>query len=59
MTSDPEQNGKSQTRLAGLITIGARCHFNQRWVGQLAWNRVVTDYHRDADILLPGLGAAF
>lgn len=59
VASDPEENGKSQTRLAGLITIGARYHFNQRWVGQLAWNRVVTDYHRDADILLLGLGASF
>ncbi|WP_317205886.1 hypothetical protein [Janthinobacterium sp.] len=48
-----------QSHLAGLVSIAARYHFQQRWVGQLSWNRVVTDYHRDADVLLLGLGAAF
>ena len=45
--------------LAGLVSVAGRYHFDQRWVGQLSWNRVVTDYHRDADVLLLGLGATF
>ncbi|HAT29563.1 MAG TPA: hypothetical protein DCW29_01535 [Janthinobacterium sp.] len=48
-----------QSHLAGLVSIDTRYHFDKRWVGQLSWNRVVTTYHRDADVLLLGLGAAF
>ncbi|MDC8760526.1 hypothetical protein [Janthinobacterium fluminis] len=46
-------------RLAGLVSIVGRYHFDRRWVGQLSWNRVVTSYHHDADVLLLGVGAAF
>ena len=48
-----------QRHLGGLVSIVARHHFDQSWVGQLSWNRVVTDYHRDADVLLLGLGRRF
>jgi hypothetical protein len=48
-----------QRHLAGLVTIVSRYHFDPSWVGQLSWNRVVTDYHRDADVLLLGLGRTF
>lgn len=48
-----------QSRLAGLVSIAARYHFSRRWLGQLGWNRVVTDYHRDADVLLFGLGLSY
>lgn len=58
-SSRTRQNGDKVTSLDGLVSIAARYHINQRLVGQLSWNRVVTDYHRDADVLLLGLGAAF
>ncbi len=48
-----------QSHLAGLVSIALRYHINKRLVSQLLWNRVVTDYHRDADMLLLGLGATF
>lgn len=48
-----------QRHVSGLVSIVSRYHFNQSWVGQLSWNRVVTDYHRDADVLLLGLGRTF
>ncbi|MGV7210078.1 hypothetical protein ACLB1G_19740 [Oxalobacteraceae bacterium A2-2] len=44
---------------AGLVTIGTRYHFTKHVVGELMWNRVVSDYHRDADLLLVGLGYTF
>jgi hypothetical protein len=44
---------------AGLVSIASRYHFTKRVVGELSWNRVVTDYHRDADLLLAGVGFSF
>ena len=48
-----------QSHLAGLVSIALRYHLNKRVVSQLTWNRVVTDYHRDSDMLQLGLGATF
>ncbi|MGK5081126.1 hypothetical protein [Janthinobacterium sp. HLX7-2] len=47
------------TRLTGLLSAASRYHFNRRWVAQVAWNRVITDYHRDADVILVGVGRKF
>ncbi|MEX0141064.1 Uncharacterised protein [Janthinobacterium lividum] len=47
------------TRLTGLLSAVARYHVNRHWLAQVAWNRVVTDYHRDADVLLVGVGRKF
>lgn len=48
-----------QSHLAGLLSVVTRYHFNKRIVGQLLMQRVITDYHRDADVLLLGLGTTF
>lgn len=56
---DLHQVEAHQSRVAGLVSIAARYHFGKQWVGQLGWNRVVTDYHRDADVLLLGVGASY
>lgn len=42
--------------LAGLITTTGSYRFGKHWLTRFSWNRVVTDYDRDADILLLGLG---
>lgn len=49
----------SNSHLAALVSIGARYHISKRIVGQLLWQRVMTDYHRDADLLMLGLGASY
>ncbi|MTV39285.1 hypothetical protein GM676_17060 [Duganella radicis] len=54
----PDGRGQRSHR-AGLVTVGARYHLDRRVVAEAAWNRVVTDYHRDADLLLIGLGYSF
>lgn len=45
----------SNTRVAPLATIGLRYRLSRQWRTQLSWSRVITDYHRDADVLLLGL----
>jgi hypothetical protein len=59
-TSTPSA-GRPQARShkAGLVSVAGRYHLSKRVVGVLNWNRVVTDYHRDADLLLLGLGYSF
>lgn len=54
----PDAEGQ-RSHKAGLISIGGRYHLAKRVVAQASWNRVVTDYHRDADLLLIGLGYSF
>lgn len=46
----------TRSHQAGLVSVAGRYHFNKRIVGTLSLNRVITDYHRDADLLLIGLG---
>jgi hypothetical protein len=54
----PDGEGQ-RSHKAGLVSIASRYHLTRRIVGELSWNRVVTDYHRDADLLLVGLGYSF
>ncbi len=48
----------ARARLALLASIGVRYRLSPRWRAQLTWSRVITDYHRDADVFLLGFGAA-
>ena len=58
--NDKVPDGQGQrTHKAGLVSIASRYHVAKRIVGEISWNRVVTDYHRDADLLLIGLGYSF
>ncbi|MBV6325667.1 hypothetical protein KVP70_32650 [Duganella sp. HSC-15S17] len=49
----------TRSHKAGLVSMASRYHFSKRVVGTLSLNRVVTDYHRDADLLLVGLGYSY
>lgn len=49
----------TRSHKAGLVSMASRYHFSKRVVGELSLNRVVTDYHRDADLLLVGLGFSY
>jgi hypothetical protein len=49
----------SKTHLVPIITLGARYRISPLWRAQLSFSRVVTDYHRDSDILLVGVGRLF
>jgi hypothetical protein len=54
----PDAEGQ-RSHKAGLVSIGVRYHLSKRIVGEATWNRVVSDYHRDADLFLTGLGYSF
>jgi hypothetical protein len=54
----PEGEGQ-RSHKAGLVSIASRYHLAKRIVAELSWSRVVTDYHRDADLLLLGAGYSF
>ena len=49
----------SKTHLMPIVTIGMRYRIDPAWRAQLSFSRVVTDYHRDSDILLIGVGKVF
>ncbi len=42
--------------LAGLVSPTATLRLSAHWQTRLTWNRVVSNYNRDADIFLLGLG---
>jgi hypothetical protein len=44
---------------SGIVTLTASYHLGSRWVARLSWNRIVTKYDRDTDILLVGAGYRF
>jgi hypothetical protein len=49
----PNPNGRT---IAGVMSMTSSYHFAQRWLGRLSWHRIVSDYDKDADILLVGVG---
>jgi hypothetical protein len=45
--------------VAGLVTMAASYRFSEHWRARVAWNRTVTDYDKDTDVILFGLGYLF
>ena len=45
--------------LNGLITVTGSYHLSQRYVIRISFSRTITDYDRDTDIILAGLGYRF
>jgi hypothetical protein len=54
-----DANDDRRTRFAGLASIGMRWRIDDTWRAQLTWNRVITDYQRDSDVFLLGVGMAY
>jgi hypothetical protein len=50
---------ESRNHLVPIVSVGVRYRISASWRAQLSWSRVVTDYHRDSDVLLLGLGRTF
>lgn len=49
----------SNTKLVPIASIGMRYRVTRDWRAQLSWSRVITNYHRDSDVLLLGVGKVF
>ena len=48
--------GPGAGKFAGLVTIAGSYRFSPNWDARLEWNRVVTSYNRDTDVILAGIG---
>jgi hypothetical protein len=49
----------SRRQVQDLLSTTFSYHFTPGWVGRLTWHRIASDYDRDSDILLVGLGYRF
>lgn len=56
---NPESGDNKEPIIAGMITLGAAYDFLPRWTARLTWNRIVTGYDRDTDVMLGGIGFRF
>jgi len=55
-----ESYGKlTPDRLSGILTLTASYRFLPQWAIRTSWNRIVTDYDRDSDVILAGVGYLF
>jgi hypothetical protein len=46
-------------RFSGLVSLSASYRLTDRWLARVTWNRMVTRYDRDADIIEAGVGMRF
>ncbi len=56
---DLPQNRTGDGRFAGLVSVSASYRMTDRWLARVTWNRMVTHYDRDADIIEAGIGMRF
>lgn len=49
-------SGPGKHQFSGLISITGAYRFTKHWAARLTWNRVVTRYDRDTDVILAGIG---
>ncbi|EKS66629.1 MULTISPECIES: hypothetical protein [Caballeronia] len=56
---DLAQNRTGDGRFSGLVSVSASYRFSDRWLARVTWNRMVTRYDRDADIIEAGFGVRF
>lgn len=55
-SSDP---GPGKGKFSGLVSISGTYRFTNRLDARLTWNRVVTRYDRDTDVIFAGVGYRF
>ncbi|UFS70075.1 hypothetical protein LPW11_19620 [Geomonas sp. RF6] len=46
-------------RIAGIVTLSGTYRFSCRIDARLSWNRIVTNYDRDSDVIVAGVGYLF
>lgn len=47
------------SRVSGIVTLSGSYRIARQWALRVSWHRVVTDYDRDTDVMLAGLGYRF
>jgi hypothetical protein len=56
---NPESDIGNDGIITGLTTITGSYLLSQRFLIRVSWSRTITDYNRDTDIILAGLGWRF
>jgi hypothetical protein len=51
--------GPGDGRFSGIVSISASYRIADHWLTRVTWNRVVTRYNRDTDVIQAGLGYRF
>ena len=59
--SNTDVTGDNDTddRFAGIVSMSASYRFGEHWTTRVTWNRIVTRYNRDTDVILAGVGYRF
>ena len=57
-SNQPETSGANRS-LSGVVTLSGSYRFHPHWHMRTSWNRIVTDYNRDTDVILGGIGYRF
>lgn len=58
-TDDLPQNRTGDGRISGLVSVSASYRLSQHGLTRVTWNRVVTRYDRDTDLIEAGVGFRF
>jgi len=53
------ENRDSRQALSGIMTLTGSYRFHPNWHLRTSWNRIVTNYDRDTDVILGGVGYRF
>lgn len=56
---DLPQNRTGDGRISGLVSVSASYRLGQHWLIRVTWNRIVTRYDRDTDLIVAGVGFRF
>ncbi|MFZ3114142.1 MAG: hypothetical protein WA133_11745 [Syntrophales bacterium] len=56
---DRRRPDNDELSLAGFTTLSAGYRFLPQWITRISWHRTMTDYNRDTDVLLGGIGYCF
>jgi hypothetical protein len=56
---NPRPGEDEASRLAGIITPTVSYRFGESWLVRFSWSRTVTNYNRDTDVMLVGIGYRF
>lgn len=57
--SDSNSRPTGDGVLSALVSVSASWRFTQHWAARVTWNRVMTRYSRDTDVILGGIGYRF
>jgi hypothetical protein len=56
---DDYRPGEKGSFASGIVTLTASHRVGRHWAARLSWNRIVSKYDRDSDIILVGAGYRF